>query len=151
MRFTATAARHFSGRAFARNRTLWASWALAGERRRVFYTGDSGYFDGYADIGAQHGPFDLTLMQIGAYSHAWPDVHMTPEEAVTAHRDLGGQVLLPVHWGTFTLAFHPWGEPVDRLWRESKARDVRLAVPRPGERINVDDPPPVDAWWQTIA
>ncbi|MDF5752213.1 MBL fold metallo-hydrolase [Spongiactinospora sp. TRM90649] len=151
LRFTATAARHFSGRSLRRNPTLWSSWVVAGHHRRVFYTGDTGYFDGYSAIGALHGPFDLTLIQIGAYSPAWPDIHMTPEEAVTAHRDLRGDVLIPVHWGTFTLSYHGWSEPVERLWREAKSNDVRLAVPRPGERVDIDDPGPVDAWWQTVA
>ncbi|MFC6086197.1 MBL fold metallo-hydrolase [Sphaerisporangium aureirubrum] len=150
LRFTATAARHFSGRAFTRNDTLWGSWAVAGAERRVFYAGDSGYFDGYARIGADHGPFDLTIMPIGAYSPAWPDIHMDPEEAVNAHLDLGGGALLPVHWGTFTLALHPWSEPPDRLWREAKARDVRVVVPRPGETVDLDDAPLVDGWWQTL-
>jgi len=147
----ATAARHFSGRAFSRNRTLWASWVLAGSTRRIFYTGDSGYFDGYAAIGAEHGPFDATLMQIGAYGEAWPDIHMTPEEGVAAHVELGGDVLIPLHWATFNLALHDWAEPADRVWREAKAREVRLVVPRPGERIDVADPPAVDGWWQSVA
>ncbi|MEW9528072.1 MBL fold metallo-hydrolase [Microbispora sp. NPDC049125] len=151
VRLTATAARHFSGRGFERDQTLWASWVIAGERRRVFYTGDSGYFDGYAAIGEAHGPFDLSMIQIGAYSEGWPDIHMTPEEAISAHLDLRAGLLLPVHWGTFTLSTHAWGDPVDRLWSEAKARGVRLVVPRPGERVTVDDPPPVDGWWQTIA
>jgi L-ascorbate metabolism protein UlaG (beta-lactamase superfamily) len=151
IRFTAAAARHFSGRAFTRDNTLWASWVIAGQRRRVFYTGDSGYFDGYAEIGAAHGPFDATLIQIGAYGPAWPDIHMTPEDGATAHLDLGGGLLIPLHWATFNLALHDWAEPADRLWREAKARGIRLAVPRPGERIDVDDPPAVDGWWQTIA
>jgi L-ascorbate metabolism protein UlaG (beta-lactamase superfamily) len=76
---------------------------------------------------------------------------MTPEDGATAHLDLRGELLIPLHWGTFNLAFHDWSEPVDRLWREAKARGIRLAVPRPGERVNVDDPPPVDGWWQAIA
>jgi L-ascorbate metabolism protein UlaG (beta-lactamase superfamily) len=146
---TATAAHHFSGRTLARNDTLWTSWVVAAGGRRVFYTGDSGYFPGYAGLGAEYGPFDAALVQIGAYSPAWPDIHMTPEEAVTAHLDVRGGLLVPVHWGTFNLAFHAWSEPVDRLWREAKAREVRLAVPRPGERIDVADPPAVDGWWQT--
>jgi L-ascorbate metabolism protein UlaG (beta-lactamase superfamily) len=150
LRFTATAARHFSGRAFTRDNTLWASWIIASDTRRVFYTGDSGYFDGYATIGAKHGPFDVTLIQIGAYGHAWPDIHMTPEEGATAHVDVGGDLLIPLHWATFNLAVHAWREPADRVWREAKARGIRLAVPRPGERVNVDDPPAVDGWWQTI-
>ena len=96
--------------------TLWGSWVIAGRRRRVFYTGDTGYFPGFAEIGAEHGPFDLTLIQIGAYSPYWPDIHMTPEEAVATHLDVRGGLLLPVHWATFNLALHSWGEPVDRIW-----------------------------------
>ncbi|MEH0937041.1 MBL fold metallo-hydrolase [Micromonospora psammae] len=151
LEITATAAQHFSGRGLRRDGTLWSSWVVAGAHRRVFYTGDSGYFDGYAEIGAAHGPFDVTLMQIGAYDRAWPGIHMFPEEAVSAHLDLRGGLFIPVHWATFNLALHDWSEPVDRLWAEAKARDVRLAVPRPGERVVVDDPPPVDGWWQAVA
>ena len=151
LRLTATQARHFSGRTLRRDTTLWASWVLTGRTHRLFYTGDSGYFDGYAGIGAQYGPFDATLMQIGAYSPGWPEIHMTPEEAIQAHRDLGGGLLIPLHWATFVLAFHDWADPVERLWREAKALDVRLAIPRPGERVDIADPPPVDGWWQSIA
>ncbi|NYH46138.1 L-ascorbate metabolism protein UlaG (beta-lactamase superfamily) [Micromonospora jinlongensis] len=151
LEITATAAQHFSGRGLRRDGTLWSSWVVAGTRRKVFYTGDSGYFDGYAAIGAEHGPFDVTLMQIGAYDRAWPTIHMFPEEAVDAHLDLRGGLFVPVHWATFNLALHDWSEPVDRLWAEAKARDVRLAVPRPGERVVVDEPPAVDGWWQSVA
>ncbi|GAA1820023.1 MBL fold metallo-hydrolase [Planosporangium flavigriseum] len=151
LRLTSTAARHFSGRGLTRNNTLWTSWVVAGPTRRVFYSGDSGYFDGYAAVGAAHGPFDVALIQIGAYGDAWPDIHMTPEEGVTAHLDVRADLLIPLHWGTFNLAFHDWSEPADRVWQEAKARGVRLAVPRPGERVDVDDPPPVDGWWQAIA
>ena len=150
LRLTATAARHFSGRAFTRDRSQWASWVIAGERHRVFYTGDSGYFDGYAGIGERYGPFDASLMQIGAYDPSWPDIHMFPEDAVAAHLELRGGLLIPVHWATFDLALHGWSEPVDRVWLEAKARDVALAVPRPGERVAVAEPPPVDGWWQTL-
>ncbi|MEE6259065.1 MBL fold metallo-hydrolase [Plantactinospora sonchi] len=148
--FVATPARHFSGRAFARDRSLWGSWVVTGRRRRVFCSGDSGFFDGYAAIGATYGPFDVTLVQIGAYSAAWPNVHMVPEEAVAAHLDLRGGLLVPVHWATFNLAPHGWADPIDRLCREAEVRDVRLAVPRPGERVVVDRPPPVDGWWRTL-
>ncbi|QUQ64200.1 MBL fold metallo-hydrolase [Kutzneria sp. CA-103260] len=147
---TATAARHFSGRVRpGSNGTLWAGWVVAGAAHRVFYTGDSGYFDGYREIGQQHGPFDVTLVQIGAYSHLWPDVHMTPEEGVAAHRALRGELLIPVHWGTFALAGHSWSEPIERLLAEASAHDVRVAVPRPGEPVT--DAPTTDRWWREIA
>ncbi|MCC8245740.1 MBL fold metallo-hydrolase [Saccharothrix luteola] len=147
----ATAAQHFSGRGFQRDNTLWASWVLKGPAHRVYYSGDTGYFDGYRAIGEEHGPFDASLIQIGAYGPGWPDIHMTPEEGVTAHRDVRGGLLIPVHWATFNLAFHDWSEPVDRVWREAKAHGVPLAVPRPGERIDVEQPPEVDGWWQALA
>lgn len=147
---TATAARHFSGRSLKRNDTLWSSWVLAGQEQRVFYAGDSGYFEGYRRIGADYGPFDLVVLPVGAYHTAWPDIHMTPEEAVKAQQDLGGGLLLPVHWATFSLAMHPWGEPVDRLWNEAKAHDIPIVVPRPGEAVEVGRPQPVDGWWQTM-
>lgn len=151
LRLSATAAQHFSGRTLARDHTLWSSWVVAGPTRRVFYTGDSGYFDGYAAIGAAHGPFDAALVQVGAYDERWPDIHMTPEEAVAAHLDVRGGLLVPVHWGTFVLAFHPWSEPVDRLLQEAGVRGVTVAVPRPGQPVDVDDPPAVDGWWRAAA
>ncbi|GGP47430.1 Zn-dependent hydrolase [Saccharothrix coeruleofusca] len=150
VRLTATPAQHFSGRGFQRDNTLWASWVIAGPRHRVYYSGDTGYFDGYERIGREHGPFDASLIQIGAYNARWSDIHMTPEEGVAAHRDLRGGLLVPVHWATFNLAMHDWTEPVDRVWREAKAHDVPLAVPRPGERIDVAAPPSVDGWWQAL-
>jgi L-ascorbate metabolism protein UlaG (beta-lactamase superfamily) len=151
LELVATSAHHFSGRGLSRDRTLWNSWVVAGAERRVFYSGDSGYFSGYAAIGAEYGPFDLTLIQIGAYSPHWADIHMTPEEGVRTHLDVRGGLLVPVHWATFVLAMHDWSEPVERLCADAAARGVRVAVPRPGERIDVEAPPMVDHWWRKVA
>ncbi|MFF4600406.1 MBL fold metallo-hydrolase [Amycolatopsis sp. NPDC001319] len=150
IRFVATPAQHFSGRGIGNDSTLWTSWVIAGPQHRVFYSGDTGYFDGFAKIGEEYGPFDATLIQVGAYAPHWPDIHMTPEEGIAAHIDVRGGLLVPVHWATFSLAMHPWGEPADRVWREAKANDLTLAVPKPGQRIDVANPPAVDGWWQTL-
>ncbi|WP_026426016.1 MBL fold metallo-hydrolase [Actinokineospora inagensis] len=150
LRLTATPAQHFSGRGFKRDGTLWASWVIAGPGGKVFYTGDTGYFAGYTEIGAQYGPFDAALVQVGAYAPGWPDIHMTPEEGVAAHVDVRGGLLIPVHWATFSLAPHPWSDPVDRLCAEAKERGVPVAVPRPGERVDVSAPPELDKWWNTV-
>jgi L-ascorbate metabolism protein UlaG (beta-lactamase superfamily) len=147
---TCTEARHFSGRTFARDTTLWSSWVIAGPRHRVFFGGDTGYTPAFAGIGARLGPFDLTLQPIGAYNDAWHAIHMDPEEAVRAHGDLGGQVLLPIHWATFNLAFHRWAEPVQRLLIAAAASDVQVVVPRPGERVDVLAPPPLHDWWTAV-
>ena len=149
---TATAARHFSGRLRpGGNGTLWASWVLAGGGRRIFYTGDSGYFDGYQAIGAEHGPFDATFVQIGAYSPYWPDIHMTPEEGVATHQAVGGGLLVPVHWCTFNLALHSWSDPVERLLAHAEKNDVRVAIPRPGQPLDAAAITPPDPWWREVA
>jgi L-ascorbate metabolism protein UlaG (beta-lactamase superfamily) len=147
---TCTEARHFSGRFFARDTTLWASWAIAGPRHRVWFGGDTGYTPAFAGIGARLGPFDLTLLPIGAYNDAWQHMHMTPEEALRAHGDVGGRVLVPVHWATFNLAFHRWAEPVQRLAAGAVRGGVQLVVPRPGERVDVLTPPPLTDWWSAV-
>ncbi|MEO6881208.1 MAG: MBL fold metallo-hydrolase [Mycobacteriaceae bacterium] len=149
---TCTEARHFSGRGLRNNDTLWSSWVVTGPRHRVFFGGDSGYGPSFARIGAEHGPFDLTLLPVGAYAPQWPDVHLNPEEAVAAHLDLTGgdprrALLLPIHWATFVLAPHPWAEPVQRLLVAADASGVPVAVPLPGQRIDVTDVGELVDWW----
>ena len=148
---TATPARHFSGRGFGdRNHTLWASFVVAGAKHRVFHSGDTGPFPGVLDIGAKHGPFDLTLIKIGAFGDDWPDIHLDPEQAVEVHKRLRGDLLLPIHWGTFNLAYHSWDEPAERVVAAALANGTRLVVPRPGESIEPATARPVERWWKGI-
>lgn len=145
-----TPARHFSGRLFTRNTTLWASWVIIGPRHRAFFGGDTGYTKSFAEIGMDHGPFDVSLLPVGAYHPAWPDIHMNPEEAVRAHLDIaepGKGLLLPIHWATFRLAPHPWAEPVERLLAAADPAGVEVVVPKPGQRVGPDSASP-DPWWQ---
>jgi L-ascorbate metabolism protein UlaG (beta-lactamase superfamily) len=148
VRLEACPARHYSGRLYFGDPTLWASWAVLGPKHRVYYSGDSGYFKEFRRVGSRLGPFDLTLVKIGAYGPTWPEIHMTPEEAVQAHLDVRGGALLPVHWGTFNLAPHDWREPADRVVAAAADRGVRLCVPRPGERIELAGLGPIDPWWR---
>ncbi|WP_421844293.1 MBL fold metallo-hydrolase [Mycobacterium sp.] len=144
-------ARHFSGRFLSRNATLWASWAFVGPSHRAYFGGDTGYTKSFAKIGADHGPFDLTLMPIGAYNTAWPDIHMNPEEAVRGHLDVtdsGSGLLVPIHWGTFRLAPHPWAEPVERLLAAAEPAHVQVAVPTPGARVDPAAPAIFNPWWR---
>jgi L-ascorbate metabolism protein UlaG (beta-lactamase superfamily) len=157
LRLIATAAQHFSGRGFANDGTLWSSWVILGAEQRVFYSGDTGYFAGFAETGERYGPFDLSLLQVGAYSDHWHSIHMTPEEGVSTHLDvnrLSGDpasgLVVPMHWGTFVLSLHDWSEPVERLCVDAEDRGVRVAVPRPGERVLVSEPPKVDHWWRAV-
>lgn len=159
---TCTEARHFSGRGFQRNQTLWSSWVAAAGDRRVFFGGDTGYTPAFVEIGEQHGPFDLTVLPIGAYDRRWKDVHLDPAEAVQCHRDVqagaghdaGRGVLLPIHWATFDLAFHHWAAPADWIRAEGARHGVAVALPRPGERVRLDaagSDLPTEDWWTAVS
>ncbi|MES5818028.1 MBL fold metallo-hydrolase [Streptomyces sp. RG80] len=154
---TATPARHFCGRGLRNTQhTLWASWVVAGDRHRVYHSGDTGYFDGFKDIGAEFGPFDATMIQIGAYSDFWPDIHMTPEEGMRAHLDLQGGPsagpMLPIHWATFNLATHPWADPGEGTLAAARREGAQIAVPRPGEPFEpTAETVPVEPWWRGVA
>lgn len=151
LRLTFTPAQHFSGRGVRDgNRTLWGSWVIDDGQRRVFFSGDSGYFDGFAEIGRRFGPFDLTLMETGAYNVQWPYVHMQPEETVRAHQDLRGGWLLPIHNGTFDLSMHPWFEPFERVLALGDEHGIGIATPIMGERIDIDAPHAGERWWQSV-
>ncbi|MFC4507719.1 MULTISPECIES: MBL fold metallo-hydrolase [Streptomyces] len=154
---TATPARHYCGRGLRLARhTLWASWVVASDEHRIYHSGDTGYFEGFKDIGAEHGPFDATMIQMGAYSDFWPDIHMTPEEGTRAHLDLHGGlpggVMLPIHWATFNLAQHPWADPGERALVAAHSAAVKLALPLPGEPF---EPTagiiPSQPWWRDAA
>lgn len=146
---TAMPARHFSGRWITGgNRTLWATWVITGPGHRIFHSGDTGFFDGFATIGERFGPFDLAMIKVGSYDEMWPDIHVNPEEAVRAHGMLRSRLLLPIHWGTFNMAFHDWFEPADRVLAAARASGTALVMPRPGERVEPATPLPVETWWR---
>ncbi|MEC8049150.1 MAG: MBL fold metallo-hydrolase [Myxococcota bacterium] len=150
VKITATPSRHFSGRAVTfmdQNATLWAGWAWKGPTRSLFYSGDTALHPQFAEIGARLGPFDVTLMESGAYNQLWADVHLGPEQAVIAHRMVGGNVMIPVHWGLFDLALHGWTEPAERVAAAAERLGVDVAILRPGASYEADQEPRVDRWW----
>jgi L-ascorbate metabolism protein UlaG (beta-lactamase superfamily) len=145
-----TPARHFSGRSLTdRNATLWSSWVIIGEEKKIFFSGDGGYGTHFKDIGEKYGPFDLTLMECGQYDARWAALHMMPEETVQAHQDVQGKLMIPVHWGAFTLSLHAWHDPVERVVRSAEEAGVRIATPKIGETFTFShDEYPTTAWWR---
>ncbi|HDR7664696.1 MULTISPECIES: MBL fold metallo-hydrolase [Bacillus cereus group] len=145
-------ARHFSGRSMTdRDCSLWCSWLILGQETKVFFSGDSGYAPHFKEIGSKYGPFDLTLMECGQYDTRWSAIHMLPEETVQAHIDVKGDLLLPIHWGAFTLALHEWSDPIERVTKEAKRLGVKIATPQIGESIMLKSTDyPSSAWWREI-
>ncbi|MGD7045992.1 MBL fold metallo-hydrolase [Jeotgalibacillus proteolyticus] len=150
LKLVCTPARHFSGRGlFDRNSTLWCSWVIYGNETKIFYSGDSGYGPHFKKIGEAYGPFDLTLLECGQYDERWSAIHMRPEETVQAHLDVRGRVLIPVHWGAFTLAFHSWTDPVERVTKAAISHNITISTPQMGESVLIHaNAYPSSAWWR---
>jgi L-ascorbate metabolism protein UlaG (beta-lactamase superfamily) len=148
IRLTATPAQHFSGRGLTdRNETLWVSYVVQSKHYRIYFSGDSGYFDGFRKIGEKYGPFDMTFIECGAYNENWHAIHMYPEETAQAHIDLRGEILHPIHWGTFNLSLHPWFEPMQRLSRAADSLNITTATPIVGETTVYGQYLPGRHWW----
>jgi L-ascorbate metabolism protein UlaG (beta-lactamase superfamily) len=143
-------ARHFSGRGFKRNGTLWVSFLLSTPTTKIFIGGDSGYDDHFAKIGKQFGPIDLAILENGQYDKNWKYIHMMPEEVVQAALDLRARHLLPVHWSKFSLANHAWDDPIRRVFKEAKLKKVSLVHPMIGEAIYLNQEGKPVAWWENV-
>jgi L-ascorbate metabolism protein UlaG (beta-lactamase superfamily) len=140
---TSLPARHFSGRSATRRfNTLWGSFVLRGARHSVYYGADSGWWDGFPEIGPAYGPFDLTMLEIGAFNELWHQIHLGPDNAVRAYQELGGftsaGLLMPIHWGLFNLALHGWRQPIERLTELAHAQNVKVWSPVPGVPTDVN-------------
>ncbi|MFC6644246.1 MBL fold metallo-hydrolase [Granulicella cerasi] len=154
LRVTSWPARHFSGRGLGdRFKTLWGSFVLEGEKHRVYFGADSGYWDGFAEIGAQYDRFDLVMLEIGAFHPLWSAIHLGPDNAAKAFADMGGSakcgVLFPIHWGLFNLALHAWRQPIEELLSLEDGKDLRLWLPKPGVPTDFDaENPSRELWWK---
>ena len=144
-------ARHFSGRWLTRNQSLWVSFALETPERKLYFSGDSGYGQHFKAIGEALGAFDLVLLDSGQYDEQWRHVHMTPEDAVQATRDLNARALMPGHVGRFSIAFHSWKEPFERIVAASEGEPWQLVTPQIGQPLLLDDPASASSvWWETL-
>ena len=143
----ATPARHYSGRWLSSIPTLWTSWTLLGPHHRVFFSGDTGMLPIFDEIGKNYGPFDLTMIEIGAYHENLGDIHLGPVQAIDVHQSLRGKILLPIHWGTFNLGIHAWTDPVERMIKTAREKSANFVVPRPGQPVYPDKPTDLNKWW----
>ena len=145
--------RHYSGRGLTDYKaTLWSSWSVLGPAHRFFYSGDTGYSKLFREIGQRLGPFDLSIIKVGAYGPgaSWIDIHMSPEDAVKVHRDINAGQMLPVHWGTFNMGLHAWDEPIKRTVIAAEALGIELLTPRVGELLTVGQAVVENHWWEGV-
>lgn len=143
--------RHFSGRGLTdRWKTQWASWVIKGRNQNLYFSGDGGYGPHFKEIGERHGPFDLAMMECGQYFRVWKEIHLMPEESVQAGIEVKGEVLMPIHWGSFKLAPHDWKDPIERFKAESVRLDVTCIHPYIGERFSVGRDFPQTEWWNDV-
>jgi len=148
---TAAPSQHFSGRTLnGRNTTLWSSFVIRSQRHAVFFSGDTGLTTEYQMIRDRLGPFDLVMLEVGAFHPAWGDMHLGPEHALEALALLGGGAFLPVHWGTFSLAMHAWDQPAEVLLELAPRAGARLVMPRLGEPVEPAHAPAIEPWWRMV-
>jgi L-ascorbate metabolism protein UlaG (beta-lactamase superfamily) len=142
-------ARHYAGRLLKKNQTLWAGFALSTPTRNVFFSGDSGYGPHFSKIGQAFGSFDLAILDCGQYDQRWAFIHMTPEEAAQAAKDLRAQAMIPAHVGKFSIAKHSWDDPFIRIAEAGKGMDLRVLTPMIGESAYIDDHEQLfSRWWE---
>lgn len=147
-----TPARHYSGRTFTRDQSLWVGFALVSPERRVFFSGDSGYGPHFAEIGHRLGPFDLAALDAGQYDPRWANVHMNPEQAAQAAEELRIRVLMQAHVGRFSIAPHDWDDPFKRIAAASQGRTYALWTPEIGQPVYLDGrAQSFTAWWESGA
>ena len=150
LQFTAAPARHFSGRGFKRSQTLWSSFILKTKEHSIYIGADSGYDTHFKEIGNQHGPFDIAILESGQYNEAWHSIQSMPEETVLAGMDIKANMILPVHWGKFSLSLHPWNEPIERFTKRAGEMRVNTTTPMIGEPIILGQSYPAAKWWREV-
>lgn len=151
VKLTLAPSRHFSGRGMTnRFSTLWGSWVMESGGKRIYFGADSGYSPTFKEVGERFGPFDLALLECGAYNERWSNIHMMPEETAQAALDVKARVLMPVHWAKFSLSLHPWTEPIERLTVKAKELGLPLLTPRIGAIVVDADLSRSERWWEGL-
>ena len=151
VRISLVTSAHYSGRSLTRNKSLWAGFVLESPKRRIFFSGDSGYGPHFTAIGKTFGAPDVALLDCGQYNERWKYIHMTPEEAVRAAKDLGARAIMPAHVGKFALSTHPWDAPFRRILEACQKHSMTLLTPRIGELFDMENTLPVfPRWWEEL-
>ncbi|WP_245652264.1 MBL fold metallo-hydrolase [Rufibacter tibetensis] len=149
LKITACPTVHYSGRSYNdRNKTLWASYVIKGEKKNLYWSGDTGYGEHFKEIGRKYGPFDLAFIEIDAWSKGWPNTHLFPEQVIKACQDIDAKLLFPIHYSTFDLALHPWDESINMVAELASQNNIELVTPIMGKKV-IPGITPTAKWWIT--
>ena len=151
LKITFTPTRHFSGRGLTdRAKSLWGGWAFKTDKENIWFSGDGGFGNHFIDIGEKLGPFDFGFIECGQYNENWHAIHMYPEESVQAAIDAKVQKTMPVHWAGFSLAQHPWKEPIERFMEAGIAKKLKFISPKIGQLVDLSEKYHFEKWWENI-
>ncbi len=146
-KFIAREGVHYSGRSsWDKNKTLWNSYVILSKNKKIFWGGDTGYGDHFKKIGQEYGKFDFAALEIDGWNPAWRNTHLFPNEIIQAMKDLNSKILLPIHWGVFDLALHPWHESIDMVLEEAKNTNIDVKTPKMGQKIDLSTQTSI--WWK---
>ena len=145
-----TPSQHFSGRGVSGDNTLWGSWVLDFNGHKIFFSGDGGYSDEYAEIGEKYGPFDIAIIEAGQYNEAWSSIHMFPEQSVQASIDLNASTILPIHNTKYVLSLHKWDAPLERVTAAGELLNQQVSTPYIGDTFVLGGENPDTRWWRDV-
>jgi len=142
---------HASGRGFKRGQSLWISFVIQSPTLNIYYSGDGGYSERFKQVAEKYGAMDWAIMECGQYNKAWQSVHELPGKVALATTELKAKNLLTVHHSKFTLAQHPWNEPLEQISQLSQSKPYKLATPMIGETVRLNDSTQTfTQWWKSI-
>lgn len=142
---------HNCARGLTRDKALWVSYVFKTSTLQLFYSGDGGYDNRFEEIYKKYGAMDWAIMEFGQYNEAWESVHELPKQVIKATEELHTKNMMPVHHSKFTLAHHPWDEPLKLATEYSQGKSYKLATPMIGEILWMNDASQqFKPWWVGI-
>lgn len=149
---TSIPGRHYTGRLpWQTNTTLWSGYVFENSNYKTYYTGDTGYSDYFKEVYERFGEMDFVILEDGQYDRSWESIHMLPEQGIQAAKELHAKWVVPVHFGTFSLSYHPWDDPIKKITQLAQKENINLATPMIGEILDYQNISRFqNHWWESV-
>lgn len=152
LKITSVPGRHYSGRLpWQMNTSLWSGFVFESTKHTAYYTGDTGYGDHFKEIYEKFGDIDLMILENGQYDDSWEAIHMLPPQGIQACKDVNASWIIPVHWATFSLGYHPWDDPIKQITKLASEEGLNIATPLIGDIVNYSNINDFSQqWWEDV-